>query len=103
MSRDDISKAAWRRSSRCNGATACVLVALLPDGNIALRDSKQDDGPVLVFTPSEWAAFVAGVQDNEFDLSRLYALPVGDGSGVDGAPRASGAAVARVGPSRVSR
>ncbi|GAA2893812.1 DUF397 domain-containing protein [Nonomuraea rubra] len=70
---NDITKAAWRKASYCNGATACVEVAPLTDGNVALRDSKQQDGPVLVFTPSEWAAFVAGVQDHQFDLATLAA------------------------------
>jgi len=70
---DNISRAAWRKASYCNGATACVEVAPLADGNVAIRDSKQDDGPVLVFTPEEWAAFVAGVRDNEFDLATLGA------------------------------
>ncbi|MGW4412133.1 DUF397 domain-containing protein [Nonomuraea sp. NPDC004702] len=61
----------WRKSTFCNGATSCVEVAPLADGNVALRDSKVEDGPVLVFTPSEWAAFTAGVRDGEFDLQTL--------------------------------
>jgi hypothetical protein len=35
---------------------------------VAMRQSSQPDGVVLVFTPSEWDAFVAGVRDGEFDL-----------------------------------
>jgi len=35
---------------------------------IAVRDSKNPDGPVLYFTQAEWDAFVAGVKDNEFDI-----------------------------------
>ncbi|MER6944070.1 DUF397 domain-containing protein [Nonomuraea sp. NPDC000554] len=66
-------RAAWQKSSFCNGATACVEVAPLADGNVALRDSKVQDGPVLVFTPSEWAAFTAGVREGEFDLAALAA------------------------------
>ncbi|MFG2072036.1 DUF397 domain-containing protein [Nonomuraea maritima] len=62
---------AWQKSSFCNGASACVEVAPLADGNVALRDSKEQDGPVLVFTPAEWAAFTAGVREGEFDLSSL--------------------------------
>ncbi|MBT2225836.1 DUF397 domain-containing protein [Nonomuraea sp. NEAU-A123] len=69
----DTSVAAWRKSRFCNGASACVEVASLADGNVALRDSKAQDGPVLVFTPSEWAAFTAGVRDGEFDLTSLAA------------------------------
>jgi hypothetical protein len=45
----------------------CVEVAAL-SGVIGVRDSKQgNSGPVLEFTPSEWAAFTAGVRDGEFD------------------------------------
>ena len=61
----------WRKSSFCNGASSCVEVARLPNGNVALRDGKEQDGPVLVFTPIEWAAFTAGVRDGEFDLAAL--------------------------------
>ncbi|WP_340137767.1 DUF397 domain-containing protein [Bailinhaonella thermotolerans] len=32
-----------------------------------MRDSKNPDGPVLAFTPSEWEAFTLGVKDGEFD------------------------------------
>ncbi|MEV0613885.1 DUF397 domain-containing protein [Nonomuraea sp. NPDC050404] len=66
-----IETAAWRKSSACNGSAACVEVAPLADGNVALRDSKEQDGPVLVFTPAEWAAFTAGVRGGEFDLNAL--------------------------------
>ncbi|GAA3576387.1 hypothetical protein GCM10022419_066990 [Nonomuraea rosea] len=63
--------AAWRKSTFCNGADTCVEVAPLADGNVALRDSKEHDGPVLVFTPEEWAAFASGVREGEFDLATL--------------------------------
>ncbi len=36
---------------------------------VALRDSKDPTGPVLIFTPGEWAAFLAGAKDGEFDLA----------------------------------
>lgn len=34
---------------------------------VAMRQASQPDGTVLVFTPSEWDAFVAGAKDGEFD------------------------------------
>ncbi|MCC5577269.1 DUF397 domain-containing protein [Microtetraspora sp. AC03309] len=34
----------------------------------AVRDSKDRNGPVLTFTPSEWSAFIGGVRDGEFDI-----------------------------------
>ncbi|MFI6496858.1 DUF397 domain-containing protein [Nonomuraea typhae] len=45
----------------------------LVDGNIALRDGKDQGGPVLVYSPAEWDAFVEGVKAGEFDLSALAA------------------------------
>ncbi|MEV1175918.1 DUF397 domain-containing protein [Nonomuraea sp. NPDC049784] len=68
---DHTMTAAWRKSTFCNGASTCVEVAPLADGNVALRDSKEQDGPVLVFTPAEWAAFTAGVREGEFDPDTL--------------------------------
>jgi hypothetical protein len=41
---------------------------------ITMRDGSNPDGPVLVFTPAEWEAFVAGVRDGEFDLDETGAL-----------------------------
>lgn len=46
----------------------CVEVAPLSDGGKAVRDSKAQSGPILMFTPGEWSAFVAGVKATEFDL-----------------------------------
>ncbi|MFG1951544.1 DUF397 domain-containing protein [Micromonospora sp. NPDC048830] len=56
----DLSRAAWRTSSRSSGNGNCVEVAPA-DGRVAVRDSKDRSGPVLVFPPSAWAAFVAGL------------------------------------------
>ncbi|MGP3959834.1 DUF397 domain-containing protein [Nonomuraea sp. 3N208] len=68
------SKAAWRKSIFCNDADACVEVAPLSDSNVAPRDSKEQDSPVLAFTPAEWAAFTAGVCDGKFDLATLMTV-----------------------------
>lgn len=65
--------AAWQKSRFCNGASACVEVAPLANGSVAVRDGKEQDGPVLVFTPEEWAAFTTGVREGEFDLTALTA------------------------------
>jgi hypothetical protein len=60
----------WRKSSYSgNGGGNCVEVAQFPDPAVAVRDSKNPDGHMLVFTPDEWRAFIAGVRSGEFDLA----------------------------------
>jgi Domain of unknown function (DUF397) len=65
----DLSRAAWRKSVR-SGYNGCVEVGLV-DGQIAVRDSKDRQGPVLMFTAHEWEAFLGGARDGEFELTRL--------------------------------
>lgn len=61
----DLSGAKWRKSTR-SGYNGCVEVAFV-DGHVAIRDSKDRQGPVLLFTAAEWRAFLAGTRDGEFD------------------------------------
>lgn len=63
-----LSDAQWRKSTR-SGAYGdnCVEVAFIGDA-IAVRDSKDTNGPILIFTRGEWDAFVGGAKDSEFDL-----------------------------------
>jgi hypothetical protein len=57
----------WYKSSRSGGnGRNCLEVATL-ETTVALRDSKDRSGPVLVFTRAGWAAFVASAKDGEFD------------------------------------
>ena len=66
--RVNLANAVWRRSTRSGPySDNCVEVAFV-DGAIAMRDSKNPDGTVLIFTPAEWDAFVEGAKDGEFDL-----------------------------------
>jgi hypothetical protein len=67
MKRKDLSRASWRKSSFSGAACSnCVEVADLDGGWVAVRDSKDPCGPVLVFTPGEWDAFRKGVRAGEF-------------------------------------
>lgn len=70
MGSADPARVRWWKSSRSdNGSASCVEVAEI-DGHYAVRDSKQHGrGPILTFTPAEWAAFIGGVKLGEFDPS----------------------------------
>jgi hypothetical protein len=57
----------WVKSSLSNSFANCVEVADLGGGTVGVRDSKDPDGPVLVFTPGEWQAFLGGARGGEFD------------------------------------
>ncbi|GGL32838.1 DUF397 domain-containing protein [Planomonospora parontospora] len=64
----DLSRAVWRKSSLSNGnGGACVEVADNLSGVVAVRDSKDPQGPVLVFSTVDWRAFTAGIRNGEFD------------------------------------
>jgi len=57
----------WQVSSYCGGNGECVAIAKLPDGDVAVKDTKEHDGLMLRFSQREWRAFIAGVRAGEFD------------------------------------
>ncbi len=65
----DLSRAAWQKSSYSgsNGGQ-CVEVARNLPGVVAVRDSKDPDGPSLVFTTREWRGFTDGVRAGRLRL-----------------------------------
>ncbi|MFC5955171.1 DUF397 domain-containing protein [Streptomyces pratens] len=59
--------ACWIKSRHSNAEGNCVEVAPLDDGSVAMRNSRDPDGPALVYTSAELAAFLVGAKDGEFD------------------------------------
>ncbi|MEU7852878.1 DUF397 domain-containing protein [Nonomuraea sp. NPDC049141] len=64
----DLSAAVWRKSSRSsdNGGQ-CVEVAMNLPGVVAVRDSKDPNGPKLLFSPTDWKTFVNSLKAGDFD------------------------------------
>lgn len=60
--------ATWRKSSHSNGATNCVEVAQFADGSVGVRHSRHPDGAMIVYSRTEWTAFLAGVKAEEFEF-----------------------------------
>lgn len=60
---------AWRKASASASNGNCVEVAPMPGGGVAVRDSKDPQGPILRFTAAEWAAFADGMAAGEFDVA----------------------------------
>lgn len=58
----------WVKSSFSGANGACVETNFSPEGSVSVRDSKDPDGAVLLFTREEWEAFIAGVENKEFNI-----------------------------------
>ena len=69
----DTAAADWRRTTNEDGSPGKLEVGFAADGLVALRYAEEPDGTILIYTPAEWDAFVAGVKDGEFDIEVLEA------------------------------
>ena len=63
----DLPGARWRKSSRSSAQGNCIELAALPGAGVAVRNSRDPEGPALVFTDAELDAFLGGVKDGDFD------------------------------------
>lgn len=64
----DLSRAHWYKSSHSNGGEGgCVEVARNLPGVVAVRDSKDSDGPKLVFAPASWRRFLGDVKGERYE------------------------------------
>ncbi len=72
MAAIDLSAATWLRSSH-SGANQGNCIEFAPDfislGVVPVRDSKDPEGPALVFSNDGWTAFTAAAGRGEFDPS----------------------------------
>ena len=68
MSAGQLPAVAWQKSGRSNPSGNCVEMAELPGGaGIAVRNSRDPDGPALIYTSEEITAFILGARDGDFD------------------------------------
>jgi Domain of unknown function (DUF397) len=61
----DLSRITWRKASYSSGnGGACIEVGSAPR-TVAVRDSKDPDGPKLAFTPGRWQDFTRRVKNDQ--------------------------------------
>jgi hypothetical protein len=61
----DLALAVWRKSARSTGSGQnCVEVATNLPGLVAVRDSKNPQGPALVLTRRQWRGLLAVARAN---------------------------------------
>jgi hypothetical protein len=70
----DLTRIEWRKASYSSSSGNCVEVApiqgavdlVMADNAVAVRDSKNPDGPKLIFPPQAWRQFAAELKSGRF-------------------------------------
>jgi Domain of unknown function (DUF397) len=65
-SAEELASARWIKAAASNTSQGCVEVAHIGPWTV-VRDTKNPGGPVHCFTPHEWACFLDGARNGEFD------------------------------------
>ncbi|MEU8269398.1 DUF397 domain-containing protein [Sphaerisporangium sp. NPDC049002] len=68
------SRVNWTKSTYSGEAGGCVEISLADTG-IAVRDSKNPNGPVLTYTDHEWDVFIQAVKHGEFKDDHIGTRP----------------------------
>jgi hypothetical protein len=67
MSAGELDGAVWRKSQRSNSQGACVEIARIGAGTIAMRNSRDPQGPALIYRRDAIAALIEGLREGDFD------------------------------------
>lgn len=65
---EELAVVAWRKSRRSGPNGNSVELAQLADGSgIAIRNSRDPEGPALIYSHREMIDFILGIRDGDFD------------------------------------
>ncbi|MGW1372660.1 DUF397 domain-containing protein [Streptomyces sp. NPDC002446] len=68
LTAEDLIGADWFKSSYSGNGQNCLEVANDFPGVIPVRDSKDPDGPALIFPAGDWSSFVSAVKRGQFSV-----------------------------------
>ncbi|MFE2538070.1 DUF397 domain-containing protein [Streptomyces sp. NPDC059371] len=68
MSAAGLGTEGWHKPWSGTNGGSCVEAKRLPDGSVALRQSRDPEGPALIWTRDEMAAFIAGAKSGQADF-----------------------------------
>ena len=71
----ELNSATWRKSTRSGGNGGGCIEVGAGAGVIAVRDTKDRDGPVLAFTPQAWRQFAARIKTSNPRLPPRFLRP----------------------------
>jgi hypothetical protein len=67
ISAAELANATWQKSQRSNSQGACVEVARLDPGTIAMRNSRDPQGTALIYSTDTVRTLVSALRAGEFD------------------------------------
>ena len=67
MSAGELPGAAWRKSQRSNSQGACVEMARIDAETVAVRNSRDPQGPALICQRGAIVALMEGLRAGNFD------------------------------------
>ncbi|WP_240137198.1 DUF397 domain-containing protein [Streptomyces sp. MUM 178J] len=68
MPASELGEAGWLKPWSGGNGGNCVEALRLADGRVAVRQSADPDGPALIYTSSEIAAFIEGAKAGQADF-----------------------------------
>ncbi|MFD9461837.1 DUF397 domain-containing protein [Streptomyces sp. NPDC060027] len=64
----DLGTEGWHKPWSGTNGGSCVEAKRLPDGSVALRQSRDPEGPALIYSREEMIAFIDGAKSGQADF-----------------------------------